>query len=364
MLERAAAGDGPPPPLAWCLSAAHQVAAGLAHLHARRVAHWDLKPANVMLNSPETGFLLQLTDFGLAREVGTGGSVRGTMGGGAAAHDTVAWMAPELLQAPAPGQPPVRPSFRTDVYALGVLAWQLLALAPHPFPGLSEEQARAAVARGDRPILAALPEGVPEPLRALIARCWDAAPGARPRSAGDVLEALLVVSQGGGRHGFVSAFGHTATVKPKQHVFYSHQTALRVVSTKVGLCCRVVCCGGFTSAARASGCGGGGCTTTRASSCCCGGGCCCCCGGGGGGGGCCCCCCGGGGAIAACVCALENRDAPAAAGASALEKRDGTAPAGGLPSAPPAAENLDTGSGAAAAARPASASATASAAAT
>jgi len=189
VLERAAAGDGPPPPLAWRLSAVHQVALGLAYLHARRVVHADVKPANVMLTAPETGSLLQLTDFGLAKEVGTGGSVLGTMGGGGA-HGTVAWMAPELLAPPAPGQPPARPSFRTDVYAWGVLAWQLLTLAPAPFSGLNEEQVRGAVARGDRPDFAALPAGVPDALRALIARCWDAAPGSRPRSGGDLLEAL------------------------------------------------------------------------------------------------------------------------------------------------------------------------------
>jgi hypothetical protein len=190
VLLRSAGGGGAPPPLAWRLSAVHQVAAGLAHLHARRVAHGDLKPANVMLTSPETGSLLQLTDFGLAREVGTGGSLRGTMGGGAA-RGTVPWMAPELLRAPEPGQPPARPSFRTDVYAWGVLAWQLLALAPEPYPGFSEQQVADAVKSMQRPDLAALPAGLPGALRSLISHCWDADPGARPRSGGDVLEALL-----------------------------------------------------------------------------------------------------------------------------------------------------------------------------
>ena len=49
----------------------HEIVAGIAHLHANRVVHGDLKPANVMLTSVRTGCVLQLSDFGLASEAVT-----------------------------------------------------------------------------------------------------------------------------------------------------------------------------------------------------------------------------------------------------------------------------------------------------
>jgi serine/threonine protein kinase len=63
-------------PPAWRLHALHQCTAGLAHLHARRVAHGDLKPANILLthpSGPRGGVTLQLTDFGFSRVSGGGG---------------------------------------------------------------------------------------------------------------------------------------------------------------------------------------------------------------------------------------------------------------------------------------------------
>ena len=90
VLARAEEG-GEKPPIAWRLSAVHQVAAGLAHLHARRVVHGDVKPANVLLTAPEMGSVLQLSDFGLAKETGAGGSVRGTMGGGGREAQQLGW---------------------------------------------------------------------------------------------------------------------------------------------------------------------------------------------------------------------------------------------------------------------------------
>ena len=190
VLERASGNNDPPPTFAGRLSALHQVAAGLAHLHRKRIIHADLKPQNVMLTGPEDGSQLKLTDFNIAKEAGTGGSFRGTIGGGPA-NGTVAWMAPELLRAPDPPLKPARESFRTDVYSFGILAWQLLALSPDPFPGFNEQQVRDAVLRGQRPDLDRVSDQVPDALRILIARCWDEEPFKRPRCGGDILEALL-----------------------------------------------------------------------------------------------------------------------------------------------------------------------------
>ena len=148
-----------------------------------------------MLTSPRTGCVLQLTDFGLAREGGgtLGQTLGQTLGGGGTAggpRGTVAWMAPELLAAPAPGARPARASYRTDVYAWAVMAWQVLAASPQSYPGLNDMQVNNAVLAGRRPDIGSLPAGLPPALLALLASCWAAAPGDRPRSGGELLEAL------------------------------------------------------------------------------------------------------------------------------------------------------------------------------
>jgi serine/threonine protein kinase/Flp pilus assembly protein TadD len=98
-----------------------QLAAGLAHAHERGVLHLDLKPANVLI--ADTGepmlldFNLSYASFEQKREV---------VGG------TIPYMAPEqLLDLQTRGKGQV--DARTDIYSLGVMAFELLA-GKHPFP--------------------------------------------------------------------------------------------------------------------------------------------------------------------------------------------------------------------------------------
>jgi len=198
LLTRVASGDCGPPSealsLDWRLNALHDLASGLAHLHVHRITHGDMKPQNIMLTSPRTGCVLQITDFGLAREGGTTLGSAAAAGGrtatGAGGVGTVGYMAPELTAAPVPGAPPPRPGYRTDVFAWTVAAWQLLAASPSPYPGFNDMQVASTVAGGGRPDLAALPGGLPASIPALLASGWAAAPRDRPRSGCELLEAL------------------------------------------------------------------------------------------------------------------------------------------------------------------------------
>jgi len=182
-------------PLAWRVHALHQIAAGLAHLHSKKVAHGDCKPLNVMLAPRERGCVVQLTDFGFSRVSAAsagGGSV--LEGSALAGRGTVRWMAPELLAPPADGKV-VAPGAQTDVYALAVLAWQLLAAAPDPYPGLSDPQVTLAVTgAGRRPNLALLPPDVPGELTDLLKAAWSAQRASRPYNAGAFLERLRAVA--------------------------------------------------------------------------------------------------------------------------------------------------------------------------
>ncbi|MFP2931138.1 serine/threonine-protein kinase [Pyxidicoccus sp. 3LG] len=87
-------------------------AVALEHAHGRGVLHRDVKPANLFIT--RTG-VLKLMDFGLARSA----HVAGTTAQGAVLG-TPEYMAPEQVM----GSPPVSPA--TDLYALGVVAYELL----------------------------------------------------------------------------------------------------------------------------------------------------------------------------------------------------------------------------------------------
>ncbi|MBP8811356.1 MAG: serine/threonine protein kinase [Kofleriaceae bacterium] len=104
------------------LSVARQLAAGLAHAHARGVIHRDVKPDNLLVWSDALGEHVQLTDFGLARVDALAVTQDVAVG-------TPTYMAPEQTV----GDPV---DARTDVYAAGVVLFELLAERP-PFRGAS-----------------------------------------------------------------------------------------------------------------------------------------------------------------------------------------------------------------------------------
>jgi serine/threonine-protein kinase len=84
-----------------------QAALACAHLHAAGLVHGDVGPANLIATGDGQAWLC---DFGVARAIGTAGPVRGT-------H---AYMAPEQVRGEAWTE-------ATDVFALGVVLWELAA---------------------------------------------------------------------------------------------------------------------------------------------------------------------------------------------------------------------------------------------
>lgn len=95
---------------------ARQMLEAVAHAHQHRVIHCDLKPENFLLFDSDR---LRLADFGIARVAWR--TVQGSGSG------TVGYIAPEQAMG--------KPSFRSDVFSLGLILWEMLAgqLPEYPF---------------------------------------------------------------------------------------------------------------------------------------------------------------------------------------------------------------------------------------
>ncbi|MBN2303576.1 MAG: protein kinase [Anaerolineae bacterium] len=92
-----------------------QIGAALDYAHTRKIVHRDLKPTNVLLDEMGNAFL---TDFGIAKLIRTSATSGLTQPG--AVMGTPTYMSPEQWRSdPVDG--------RTDVYALGVMLYQMLA---------------------------------------------------------------------------------------------------------------------------------------------------------------------------------------------------------------------------------------------
>lgn len=144
----------------------------LAHAHSHGVVHCDLKPANILLTNDGTP---KVADFGISQLLSQRAGHHG-----ATVVGTPRYMAPEQLSGGLV-------DFRTDLYSVGALAFEVCCGSP-PFAGDSlfelAEQHRSA----HRP---SLPRGhVPPPLASLIRQLLAVDPAERPPSPHAALRSL------------------------------------------------------------------------------------------------------------------------------------------------------------------------------
>ncbi len=184
------------------------VASALEHAHRRNVIHRDIKPQNVLVDS-ETGRVL-VADFGLARS----GDGEGLTGSGVVLG-TPEYLAPEQLL----GDPV---DHRADIYALGVMAYELLT-GQRPFAAHNAEASlRKRLASQPVPPMRVRGD-VPRQLSDVVLRCLARSPAERFQSARDVAGAL-----GHGRISRVSV-GLTLQQMPQRARWIAALSALAVV---------------------------------------------------------------------------------------------------------------------------------------
>ena len=135
---RAKLSSGTPVPVTDAVHILRDVARALAFAHGEGVAHRDIKPENILIS----GGAAVVTDFGIAKALTTartqdGAAASPTITQMGASIGTPAYMAPEQVA----GDPNV--DHRADIYAWGVVAWELLG-GKHPFAGKATAQAMLA----------------------------------------------------------------------------------------------------------------------------------------------------------------------------------------------------------------------------
>jgi len=151
-----------------------QAAEGLKAAHDQGVVHRDLKPQNIMLDAKDHVFL---TDFGLAKSAEQSGMTQT-----GAVIGTPFYMSPEQVKGETVGP-------RSDIYALGVILYQMAAGAV-PFTGATPfEVMMKRVQRPAQPIAELNPE-LPRYLQKIIERCMAVDQNLRYQNVGEILEDL------------------------------------------------------------------------------------------------------------------------------------------------------------------------------
>jgi serine/threonine-protein kinase len=160
------------------------VARALAYAHNAGVVHRDIKPGNILM----TGSAAVVADFGVAKAVSAARD-RGLTGGGKAITGVGISLGTPQYMAPEQAAADPNADHRVDLYALGTVAYEMLAGSP-PFHGRTP-QALLTAQLTELPMpLAARRYDVPVGVADLVMRCLEKNPEDRPRTAVDVVRVL------------------------------------------------------------------------------------------------------------------------------------------------------------------------------
>jgi hypothetical protein len=152
------------------LSAVLDAARGMQFSESCGIIHRDIKPDNLMLTDDG---VVKIGDLGIAVEAGDTDVKR---------SGTPAYLAPEVVDG-------ARPSAASDIYGLGATLYRMLAgRTPYEAAGAAETLRR--VREGPPPSLESVAPSLPSEVYELVARMMARRPQHRPKSAGEIVDAV------------------------------------------------------------------------------------------------------------------------------------------------------------------------------
>jgi len=195
-----------------------EVTDALAFAHSQGVVHRDIKPDNVMLS----GRHAMVMDFGVAKAVSEA-TGRNTLTTAGVALGTPTYMAPEQATA----DPHV--DHRADIYAIGVMAYELLA-GRTPFQGASPQAVLAAHVTQEAEPVSRHRDQVSGELEGLVMKCLAKKPADRWQSADEMLPLLeTMTTTSGGLTPTATRPVQTVAAGPRRRVWWMAAGAVAAV---------------------------------------------------------------------------------------------------------------------------------------
>jgi len=144
-----------------------QMSKGLNYLHMMSIIHRDIKSLNFLMDIHPNGFIVKISDFGLAkiRLKSTQQVQRKEFVG------TIQWTAPELFKFE-------QPSKSSDIFSLGIVFWELATQAI-PYEHFNDNLIIEQVQNGQR---LPIPKNIPQDFSSIINQCWNQDPKQRPNT--------------------------------------------------------------------------------------------------------------------------------------------------------------------------------------
>nr|XP_042903224.1 tyrosine-protein kinase transmembrane receptor Ror2-like [Parasteatoda tepidariorum] len=166
------------------LNIARQIAAGMTYLSERKFVHRDLATRNCLVSED---MVVKISDFGLSQKIYTANYYKGND------HDAIPirWMPLESILYN-------KFTVESDVWAYGVVLWEIFSFALQPYYGLTHEEVVKYIKEGN---VLQCPDNTPLPIYHLMKACWNRKHSNRP-SFKTIFKTLGVIQEELQRHAY------------------------------------------------------------------------------------------------------------------------------------------------------------------